>query len=345
MAFRRHVAMGDPQAPLATVMAVLDGHGLLQAGRLRADVQLVSMGDHFDWGEPQQRRQATEDALALLAWLAGHAPEQVVILAGNHDLARVCELWPFDTDEGFEAAHAQAAALYRAEPPDPAAQRAFLARHPSLPDTECLARDFSAYSTQQRREVIALLRAGRLRLAHAHRGLLLVHAGVTEDEFTLLGAPPPDAESAAASLNAFLEARVATWDEQGPLDLSPLHLPGSGVGEGRGVLFHRPARPKAGDPRFEGPPRRRFDPRRLPAAFPQAIGHVRDKKCREELGDWCDGAPARDGVLRSLVVEGEQVRYAHGTASDARLYLLDAGMNHLRGERYELLDLDRRAAL
>ena len=47
--FRRHVAMGDPQAPFATVLAVLDRHGLLKNdGQLRDDVQLVSMGDHFD---------------------------------------------------------------------------------------------------------------------------------------------------------------------------------------------------------------------------------------------------------------------------------------------------------
>lgn len=347
MSFRWHVAMGDPQAPLATVLDVLDGHGLLRAGRLRPDVQLVSIGDHFDWGQPHQRRKATDDATALLAWLASHPPDQVVILVGNHDLARVCELWPFERDEDFEAAHAGAAALYRSPRRDAQAEAAYLAANPRVPTVELLARDYSAFSTAQQREVIEFLRTKRFRFAHAHRGLLLVHAGVTADDFALIGQPPPDAESAAANLNAFFDARVDTWDERRAFDLTPLHRPGSASqGEGRGVLYQRPMKPVEGDERFVGPPRRRYDPRALPAAFPQAIGHVRDDKCRKELGDWADAAAPRDGVLRSLVIDGDQVRYAHGTQADARLYFLDGGMNHVeRGARYELLDLDRRAAL
>lgn len=347
MSYRWHVAMGDPQGPLATVLEVLDAHHLLRADRLRPDVQLVSIGDHFDWGQPHQRRRATDDANALLSWLASHPPEQVVILVGNHDLARVCELWPFDRDEDFETAHAEAAALYRRHDRDPVAEVAFLARHPSLPSVELLARDYSAFSTAQQREVVEFLRTGRLRLAHAHRGLLLVHAGITDDDFALIGQPPPDAESAAANLNAFFDARVETWDQQRPFDLTPLHHAGRAKqGEGRGVLYHRPMKPVDGDERFDGPPRRRYDPRRLPAAFPQAIGHVRDEKSRKELGDWADGAAPQDGVLRSLVIEGDVVRYAHGTPPDARLYFLDGGMNHVRqAAQYELFDLDRRAAL
>ena len=203
-----------------------------------------------------------------------------MIIAGNHDLARVCELSPFADDAAFEAAWALATAAYRRGQPDPEASQRFLERYPHVPDAECLARDFSCYSAEQQRLVTELLRTRRLRLAHAHRGLLLVHAGVTEEDFALIGAPPGDAEAAAASLNAFFDQRVAQWSE-GPLDLTPLHQPGSATGGvARGVLFHRPAVPSA-DPQFHGPPRRRFDPRRLPAAFPQAIGHIRDKKCRE----------------------------------------------------------------
>lgn len=346
MSFRWHVAMGDPQAPLATVLEVLDGHGLLRAGRVRPDAQLVSIGDHFDWGQAHQRKQATEDATALLSWLASHPPQQVVILVGNHDLARVCELWPFERDEDFEAARAEAAALYRAPVRDPQAEAAFLARHPRVPTVEVLARDYSAFSTAQQREVTEFLRTGRLRLAHAHQGLLLVHAGVTADDFALIGQPPPDAESAATNLNAFFDARVETWDQQGPFDLTPLHRPGTAKqGEGRGVLYHRPMKPVEGDERFRGPPRRRYDPRGLPAAFPQAIGHVRDDKSRKELGDWADAAAARDGVLRSLVLDGDQGRYTHGVQPNARLYFLDGGMSRVeRGARYELFDLDRRAA-
>jgi len=336
--------MGDPQAPFDTVRAVLDHHGLLDHGRLRADVQLVSMGDHFDWGHPSERKRATDDAIALVTWLASHPPEQVVMLAGNHDLGRVCELEPFSDDAAFEAAWALAMEAYQGGTPDAEASRRFLERYPHVPDAECLARDFSCYSAAQRELVTELLRTGRLVLAHAHAGLLLVHAGVTEEDFALIGALPRDADEAAASLNGFLHQRVRSWSA-GPLSLTPLHQPGSlSSGVARGVLFHRPAVP-SNDPQFHGPPRRRFDPRRLPAAFPQAIGHIRDKKCRELLGAWADADAPVDGVLRALRIEGAQVRYARGTPSDARLYFLDAGMNYGPASGYQLFDLDRRAPL
>jgi hypothetical protein len=345
MGFRLRVAMGDPQAPLATVRAVLDGHGLLGAdGWLRPEVQLVSMGDHFDWGTPAQRRQATEESLALLRWLAAHPAEQVVLLAGNHDVARVCELQPFADDAAFEEALGLAQAAYRGGDVDETAERALLSRYPHVPDAECLARDFSCFSVAQRDEVTRLLRGRRLRLAHACDGLLLVHAGVTRDDFALLGSQPTSAEEAAALLNAFLDARVAAWGD-GPLDLSPLHRPGTAAtGEARGVLFQRPAFP--GDaPRFSRPPRRRFDPRALPSTFPQAIGHVRDKKCLELLGPWAAAGPAEDGPLRALCIDGEAVRYQRGTPREARLYFLDAGMRFTTPDRYELFDLHARAPL
>lgn len=339
------VAMGDPQAPLATVRAVLDGHGLLRAdGRLRPEVQLVSMGDHFDWGPPAQRRQATDEALELLTWLASHPAEQVVLLAGNHDLARVCELAAFAADAAFEQAWAEASATYRGGDVDVEAERALLERYPFVPDAESLARDFSCFSVAQRELVTRLLRERRLRLAHAHAGLLLVHAGVTSDDLALLGAAPSTADEAAGLLNAFLDARVEAW-AGGPLRLDPLHQPGSAAGGvARGVLSHRPAYPRD-DPHFHGPPRRRFDPRALPAAFPQAIGHIRDKKSRELLGPWADAAPAEDGPLRALTVAGAGVRYGAGTPADARLYFLDAGMLHTTADRYALFDLDARAPL
>jgi hypothetical protein len=210
-----------------------------------------------------------------------------------------------------------------------------------VPDAECLARDFSCYSAEQQRLVTGLLRSRRLRLAHAHEGLLMVHAGVTEADFALLGEVPTSATAAAEQLNAFLAERVPRW-RSGALDLTPLHQPGSVAGGvARGVLFHRPAVPSS-DPQFHGPPRRRFDPRGLPAAFPQAIGHIRDKKCRELLGAWADGSAPADGSLRSLCIDGESVTYVKGTPAEARLYFLDADMNHLPPEHYELFDLERR---
>ena len=57
----RHVAIGDPQASFETFVRILDGHGLLDdEGALASDVHLVSMGDHFDYGKPELRAQATK---------------------------------------------------------------------------------------------------------------------------------------------------------------------------------------------------------------------------------------------------------------------------------------------
>lgn len=326
--FRRHVAMGDPQAPFDTVLAVLRRHDLLTVDeRLRDDVQLISMGDHFDWGPPEKRAQATGDALRLLAWLTSHPREQVVLIAGNHDLGRVCELAPFSTDAAFETAHADAVQVYR-HGGDAAA---FAAKYPFVPDAECLARDFSCFSVAQREVVQRLRDEQRLVLAHAHEGLLLVHAGVTVDDFARIDASPRSASEAARVLNA--------------ADVTRLHQPGSVAGGvARGILFHRPAFP-TDDPQFRGALRRRYDPRRLPPEFPQAIGHIRDKKCHELLGSWVRDAAPEDGPIRSLRIDGDDVHYARGVTADARLYFLDGGMIHTTPERYELFDLDRRAPL
>ncbi|MDX2008844.1 MAG: metallophosphoesterase [Myxococcaceae bacterium] len=338
----RHVAVGDPQAPFETFLRILDAHGLLgDDGRLRRDVHLVSMGDHFDYGKAEQRERAAIDGESILSWLASHPPEQATILLGNHDVSRVMELFGF-SDEAFLEAHRAAREVYERN----GDEAAFLARYPSVPDAECLARDYSCFAASQRVLVTELLRTRRLRLAAHHRGLLLVHAGVTEDDFVSIGGPPADAAEAAASLNAFLDARLEAWTD-GPLDLAPLHHPGSAArGEGRGVLYHRPCDPTTqAQDKLDGPPRRRFDPRRLPAAFPQAIGHIRDAKCRELMPGWGPATPAVDGPLRTLVVEGEVVRYQPGCAPNARLYLTDAGMLHAPPGAYQLLDLDSRQPL
>lgn len=338
----RHVAIGDPQASFETFVRILDGHGLLDdEGALASDVHLVSMGDHFDYGKPELRAQATKAGSSILSWLASHPPEQVTILIGNHDLARVCELFPF-SDQSFILAHAEARALYEAKAP----ADAFLKKYPSVPDTECLARDYSCFAASQRDLVTELLRNGRLRLAAHHKGLLLVHAGVTIDDFALAGIDARDAASASEGLNRFLDERLAAWRD-GPLQLAPLHQTGTpSTGEGRGVLYHRPCDPSTQPPsRLDGPPRRRFDPRTLPAAFPQAIGHIRDNKCRELMPHWSPPGAAVDGPLRSLVVDADRVSYVVGCRADARLFFTDAGMSHAHPDRYELFDLDARAPL
>jgi hypothetical protein len=93
------------------------------------------------------------------------------------------------------------------------------------------------------------------------------------------------------------------------------------------------------------PPRRRFDPRRLPLGLTQAIGHIRDAKCRTLLRPWCSLDPAADGPLRYLRTDGESVLYAQGTPTSAApaaatMLFLDCGMSYVAPERYELLDLD-----
>lgn len=353
----RRLAIGDPQAPFPTFLAILRRHGLLgDTGRLRDDVGLVSIGDHFDWGGPEARAEAARSGLELLQWLASHPPDQVALVAGNHDLARVGELAGFD-DARFARAQAEADRAYRHGASDPGLEAAFLARYPELPTAECVARDLATFRGEQRRLVAELLRAGRFCLGLAAADdLLLCHAGVTLDDVRLLGvgeAQAADARVLAGALNAALDAAVAGWDGRSPLRIAGLHEPGSARnGEGRGILLQRPARPSQGPDAvlFAGPPRRRFDPRRLPAGLTQAVGHIRDAKCRALLGPWCDAAPAQDGPLRHLRVRGDDVRYARGLPArpdprSATLLFLDGGMNFVADLRdYELFDLDRRCA-
>jgi hypothetical protein len=346
----RHVAIGDPQAPFETFLAVLAHHRLLASPhRLADDVHLVSMGDQFDWGGPADRARAAADGLRLVEWLASHGPEQVTLLAGNHDLSRVCDLGEVDAAR-FAAAQCQADTIYRGGVTDQEREAAFLRDFPFTPTAELVARDYGTFTAAQRDLVAALLRAGRLRLAHEHAGILLVHAGVTVDDLQLLGLESAGAAEVARGLNRLLDERVARWAPGRALDLRPLHQPGSpALGEARGIVCHRPSDPQGPDAaspgRFDGPPRRRFDPRRLPAQFPQAIGHIRDKKCRELMPRWHDGAPPRDGPLRSLLVDGDSVRYVRGASPGARLYFLDGGMSHAAPAEYQLFDLDRRAPL
>jgi hypothetical protein len=100
---RRVFAIGDPQTSADRFFSALAAHGLLgDDGWLRADVRLISMGDHFDYHVPERDRARVEGVL-LLGWLAAHARDRVRILAGNHDLARVMEFATVD-DARFLAA-------------------------------------------------------------------------------------------------------------------------------------------------------------------------------------------------------------------------------------------------
>ena len=155
-----HVAVGDPQAPLEKLLAILDLNGLLgETGSLRPEVGLVSMGDHFDWGRPDERVEATVDGTLMLSWLASHPPDQVQILLGNHDLVRVQELSAFSDQDYVDARKLADAAV------QPAQHTAFLARYPMLASPGVISRDYSCFDVRQRALVTRLLKLRRLRLA------------------------------------------------------------------------------------------------------------------------------------------------------------------------------------
>lgn len=361
----RRLAIGDPQASAPRFFDILDRHGVLTPdGRLIDDVHLVSIGDHFDWGAPTQRSEAAADGLAILAWLAAHPPDQVTILLGNHDLARVGEVAAFD-EATFAQAQAEADALYfdasgKRREIDPEAEAGFRERYPALPGVEAASRDLSTFRVSQRELVRALLGARRLSLATAAgSALLLCHAGVTVEDLERLGLNASEQASApavAGALNAALDEAFGRWDGLSAFAIPGLHQPGSArAGEARGILVNRPGKPglkKKGRPGgaqdYEGPLRRRYDPRSLPVGLTQAIGHIRDDKARRLLGSWVDGEPGSLGSLRHLRVRGKRVRYAAGvpkerTGDGATLVFIDGSMRDADPARYELLDLDRLA--
>lgn len=336
---KRWVAIGDPQAPLARFLDVLDQHRVLgEDGWVAPDVQLISIGDHFDWGGAEDAGRAADEGLALLGWLASHDESSVVLIAGNHDLGRVGELATFD-DETFAAIRREAVEVYAGGKPDRDAELDFLSRWPALPTAELAARDFAGFRAQQRVLVTCLLRQGRLRLAYAPNDrLLFLHAGVTTPQLEHLAIDPRGtARAIASALDARLAQAVRTWS--GPperLVIEGVHRPGDAAsGEGDGMLYHRAGRiPKA----------RRYDPRTLPRGLVQAIGHVRDKKSRELLGtEWTDSLAPQDGALRHLTTDGTAVRYARGLPASidpglATMVFLDGGMAHTDPARYEVLE-------
>jgi hypothetical protein len=320
---RRWYVLGDPQTPHDRVRAALARAGLLTPDlRLRDDVGLVSLGDHFDFpGDP-------DDGARTLAWLTSHPPSQCVILAGNHDLARVMDLARV-SDEDFAAARTDASQAL--------ALQAFVRRFPHVPTAALAARDYHHFTVAQRAQVSSLLRAGRVVLAATATlrdggEALLTHAGVTGREVALLGVRA-DPREIAVALNDTLRRAVARWREGDALDLGALHVAGAAGEEGGGMLYHRPAFPDGADPdawRADRP--RRFDPRVLPHGMVQVCGHTGHAKCRALLGAWVEAEAhaVRSGGARTLSVRGDVVRYAMGLRAregdDATLYLLDGDL-------------------
>jgi hypothetical protein len=339
------VAMGDPQAPLERVLEILHGHGLLgDDGWLVPSVRLVTMGDHVDWGPVAARAAAAYDGIRLLAWLSAHPADQVILLAGNHDLARVGELARL-TDEAYLHARTEADRGYHDR--SPVRPEEDFRRSYEMPGWELLARDLSAFRSEQRAWVTALLRAGRLRLACAVEGVLLTHAGVTDRELDALALHGPDRanpEAIADALQDRFAQAIRRW-RAGVLHVANLHAPADRR-DAAGMLHHRIVRaPALEEPRSDGLSRH-APVASLPAGVIQAIGHVRDRSSRKQLG--MDPNEATVGRLRTLVVHRERWRYevgaSDGTPEGAAVVIhTDGAMLDAPPEAYELLDLRRRA--
>ena len=365
----RTFVMGDPQAPFAKVLEVLDRHGALAGDRLAPDVTLVSIGDHFDY-DFRDPATCAREGLALLRWLASHDPAQVHIVLGNHDASRVMELAAI-SDARFAEARVLARALDRDaadsldQPLD--APDAFATRFPELPPAGVIGRDYASFTTEQRALVMELLLAGRFHLALVgelppSRGhVLITHAAVTTRELAmldLLGVEDP--HRIAAALEAHLVAAVERvrddWTRgiATPLSLAPLHVAGGHGLEGGGLLYHRPSNPATGAT-FDPARPRRFDPRRLPNGLTQIAGHSGHAKCVQELGAWCSAAAKarKHGGIRALVVDGERVTYELGLGADpfvcfggwsggdgaAELILIDGELRRVPSDEVELLEL------
>lgn len=363
--------MGDPQAPFTKVMDVLSRHGALGPdGKLAADVVLVSIGDHFDY-DVENPVAAGREGLRVLRWLASHDREQVRLLLGNHDTARVMELSTV-TDERFAAAQTLARSIARTKriegeaAADRREREEFLPRFPEIPTYGLAGRDYASFTSEQRALVRELLLAGRFDLALCGelpdgREALLTHAGVTPRELTLLGlpeerTPQPIAEALNRWLQQAIERCRADW-EQGvmtALPLQPLHVPGRPGEEGGGLLYHRPVCPerrgadRAWELAVERP--RRFDPRTLPAGLTQVVGHSGHQKCMSELGDeWpTEAARARArGGIRTLRVHEQRVVYdlgvlpAAGSPKACEMILIDGELRHMPPAEVDLLELAR----
>lgn len=359
--------MGDPQAPFAKILDVLDTHKALAGDRLAPDVVLVSIGDHFDY-DVNDPVTAAAEGLRCLRWLASHDPAQAILLLGNHDSSRVMELATI-SDAGFRTARTLARSIDATEKTHgkaAAAQRAaneFTLAFPHLPPPGVVGRDYAAFTSEQRTLVQELLLAGRFQLARTGvlpdgRTVLLTHAGVTARELSLLGLA---ADASAATIAAALEAHLAAsvdrvrndWQRGvlAPLSLEPLHITGSSDGEGGGLLYHRPSNPDRGDadPAWALAPSRprRFDPRTLPRGLTQIAGHSGHAKCVHELGEWVrPAAKARKhGGIRTLRFAADGVTYDLGIAPPtddvADLILIDGEIRRVLAAEVALLPLAR----
>lgn len=358
----RVVAIGDPQTSAARLFGALAAHGLLgDDGWLRPDVRLIAMGDYFDY-QVAERERARVEGVLILGWLAAHARGHVTVLLGNHDAARVMELATVDDARFGAAAEAAAAVVAVPRAERGAAVAAFRARFPELATPGYAARDYNAFTVEQRALVQRLLIAGRISLATTARvrgvAALLTHAGVTHRELAMLCVRDHHARTIADALDDRLGGAVrqvaGAWraGQLAPLSLEPLHVAGAHGEEGGGLLYHRPADPErpGADPGWEMAARapRRFDPRtELPRGLTQVIGHTGHRKASQEMARWlAPGTDTAAGGVRTLRVTVDRtVCYARGVdpsdGRDAVAYLIDPEMHHVTAAtEVAVLELD-----
>ena len=347
----RRVAIGDPQTSSSRFFGALVSHDLLGSdGWIRPEVRLVAMGDYFDY-RVAERAEGRVEGVLILSWLAAHANDHVTILLGNHDAARVIEFATI-TDARFRSA-ADAANPVVSLPRDSRglAELRYLEAFPDIPTPGYVARDFNAFTVEQRDLVQRLLLADRLTLATTGSVLgvpvLMTHAGITKRELDYLCARDHKVETIAEVLQMRLAGAIRTvadaWRAGTPMAMSlePLHIAGAAGEEGGGLLYHRPADSErdGADPSWEQASRapRKYDPRTaLPRGLAQVVGHTGHSKACKEMARWraddCDDAK---GGIRTLRVDHEHVAtYRRGVHKagprDAVLYMTDPEMHYVQ---------------
>lgn len=351
----RWFAVGDPQTSFARFVAILDHHGLIGGdGWLRAEVGLVSMGDHFDYHSTEPLDVVGREGQRILAWLAAHPRDQVRLLLGNHDAARVIEFGAF-TDDRFQQLAAEIKTLAKSELP------AFTQRH-GVASAGLVERDYSSWNEAQRAQVQSLLLASRYELALValvdHVPVLFTHAGVTKRELTLLNLAADSSALAVRSalqwqLHAAIEAVRADWERKfpTPLSLEPLHVSPAPGREAGGLLAHRPAnpnRPGIENHAWEWDPERprRFAIDQLPTAFDQAVGHTGRGTLERELVPWNAGLSKQPGPIHTLHFGRGEPSIEEGVGArreaSARVFMLDPSMSKLADPAHaRLMPLER----
>ncbi|MGC6416858.1 MAG: metallophosphoesterase [Bradymonadia bacterium] len=343
MTAHKTVVVGDPQTTFQQFVDVLAQHECLNAdGRIHPHIQLIAVGDYFDFGRAGvSRKQAQAHGLAILKWLADHDEAHVHILMGNHDLCRVMELYAL-SDEAFDEAHALACA---------GDERVYRQIYPDLPPMGVVARDFSAFCVAQRRLLQSLLMARRAKLAHVvqldvSRPVLVTHAGVTTGELAHLNCIDATPRVIAAKLNSYLDDAVdavrQSWSDgiDAPLNLEPLHIAGGAGQEGRGLLYKRPTT-KELEPNDLQQPARRFQITQLPRRLHQICGHTQHKKCQKLMPGLVDDGELSRGQIRTLTVGTDRHQYRLGAhlpqPDDACLWMVDSGLNYWPAESVDVL--------